>query len=213
MLESLNTMAELPMFAQKEDGLKGSSLAYNTSCEPLKMPEYGRLILQMVQFALTIETKDERTAYAKKIVRVMTGLNPQMKHVPDYQQKLWDHLAYLSDYKLDIDWPVEIRRFGEERHPNRLSYPGNKIRLRHYGHLVELLMARLGEAKDKAEQEKLILLAAERMRKNLVDWKGDTADNDRIAHDIVYYANGQIDIQDVLNCLSQVTGAKRLRRK
>ena len=179
-------MAELPMFAQKEDGLKGSSLAYNTSCEPLKMPEYGRLILQMVQFALTIETKDERTAYAKKIVRVMTGLNPQMKHVPDYQQKLWDHLAYLSDYKLDIDWPVEIRRFGEEKHPNRLSYPGNKIRLRHYGHLVELLMARLGEAKDKAEQEKLILLAAERMRKNLVDWKGDTADNDRIAHDIVY---------------------------
>lgn len=188
------------------------NLVYNTQCEPLKMPEYGRLVLQMVQFAMTIENRDERTAYAHKIVRVMAGMNPQMKHIPDYQLKLWDHLAYLSDYKLDIDYPVEIRPYGEESQPERLSYPGNKIKLRHYGHLVELLIQRLLENLDTPERETLIIQIAERMRRNLLEWKGDSADDERIARDIAYYTQGKVEIEEVLDILSQLSRPKRGRR-
>ena len=178
-------------------------LAYNTTSEPLKLPEYGRLVLQMVEFALTIENRDERTAYAKKIIRVMGGLNPQMKHVPDYQYKLWDHLAYLSDYKLDIDYPVEIRRYGEKSHPNRLSYPGNRIKLRHYGHLVELLLGELMEKLDSPARPVLIAQCAARMRRNLVEWKGDTADDEKIARDIAHYTQGKVNVPEVLEIIAR----------
>lgn len=187
-------------------------LAYNTSCAPLKMPEYGRLVLQMLDFALTIEDRGERTAYAKKIVRVMGGLNPQMKHVPDYQYKLWDHLAYLSDYQLDIDYPVEIRRYGESTHPQRLSYPGSRIKLRHYGHLVEMLLEQLEMKANAPERDTLILQAADRMRRNLVDWKGDAADEDRIARDIAHYTHGAVSVEVVADVLTRSSRGKRARR-
>ena len=214
MTETLDINENAGAMQQNEDNFSANKeyLAYNTSCAPLKMPEYGRLVLQMVEFALTLENKDERTAYAKKIVRVMGGLNSQMKHVPDYQYKLWDHLAYLSDYKLDIDYPVEIRHYGENTHPNRLTYPGNKIKLRHYGHLVELLIERLVEKADTPERNALIVQVAERLRKNLVDWKGDTAEDERIARDIAHYTNQVISVDEVMECLAALPRAKRGRR-
>ena len=188
------------------------SLTYNTSCEPLKMPEYGRLVLQMVEYALTIEDRNARLAYAKKIVRVMAGLNPQMKHVPDYQHKLWDHLAYLANYELDVDYPFEIHRFREDEQPHRLTYPGTKIKLRHYGHLVENLLEQLELKAHTPERNQLIVLVAERMRRNLMDWKGDAPDDERIARDIMHYTNNVISVNDVLDCLSQVSRGKRGRR-
>ena len=187
-------------------------LAYNTSCEPLKMPEYGRLVVQMVEFALTIQDKNARTAYAHKIIRVMAGLNPQMKHVPDYQFKLWDHLAYLSDYQLDVDYPFEIRRFRENEQPNRLSYPGNKIKLRHYGHLVENLLDKIEQKAGTPECKNLIVLVAERMRRNLMEWKGDAPDDERIARDIMHYTHNAVSVEEVMQCLSQVSRTKRGRR-
>ena len=188
------------------------NLVYNTSCETLKMPEYGRLVVQMVEFAMTIPDRDARTAYAHKIIRVMGGMNPQMKHIPDYQLKLWDHLAYLSDYKLDIDYPVEIRPYGEDTHPNRLSYPGNKIKLRHYGHLVEQLLERLVEKLDTPERESLIVQIVARMRRNLIDWKGDTVDDERIARDIAYYTQGKVEMDEVMEILSRQSHPRRGRR-
>ena len=200
------------MSEEEKQSAVQENLEYNTSCEPLKMPEYGRLVLQMVEFAMTIPEREARTAYAHKIIRVMGGMNPQMKHIPDYQLKLWDHLAYLSDYKLDIDYPVEIRPYGEESHPNRLSYPGNKIKLRHYGHLVEQLLDRLSEDLAPAERETLILQIAARMRRNLVDWKGDSADDERIARDIAYYTHSKVEKEEVMDLLAQQPRPRRGRK-
>ena len=210
--KDMNDNTRTAMSEDEKQSAVQEHLVYNTACESLKMPEYGRLVLQMVEFALTIENREDRTAYAHKIVRVMGGMNPQMKHIPDYQMKLWDHLAYLSDYKLDIDYPVEIRRYAEESHPNRLSYPGNKIKLRHYGHLVELLLERLMENLDTPERENLIIQLAGRMRRNLVEWKGDTAEDDRIARDIAYYTQSKVEVDEVLDILSQLPRQKRGRR-
>ena len=37
---------------------------YNTTREKLKLPEYGRLVQNMVEYALKIEDRNERQAYA-----------------------------------------------------------------------------------------------------------------------------------------------------
>ena len=118
----------------------------------------------------------------------------------------------MANYELDVDYPFEIHRFREDEQPHRLTYPGTKIKLRHYGHLVENLLEQLELKAHTPERNQLIVLVAERMRRNLMDWKGDAPDDERIARDIMHYTNNVISVNDVLDCLSQVSRGKRGRR-
>lgn len=101
-------MAELKEQHTSSMQQSANELDYNTTRTHLKLPEYGRLVQHMVDYAVTIENKDERQKYAEAIANVMIGLNPKMKDVTDFQNKIWDHLAYMADYKLDIDYPSKF---------------------------------------------------------------------------------------------------------
>lgn len=166
---------------------------YNATRAKLKLPEYGRFIQDMVEYALTIEDKEERQHYAEAIADVMIGLNPKMKDVADFQHKIWDHIAYLANYKLDIDYPFEIHRNdGERVAPKKLSYPKGNIRYRHYGNLIEKAMTDLENMEEGDERDNLVRLVANRMKRNLADWKGDGIDDEKVAHDIATYTNGKV---------------------
>ena len=62
----------------------------------------------MVDYALTIQDKAERQKCADSIIAIMGNMYPALRDVPDFRNKLWDHLAFMSDYKLEIDYPCEI---------------------------------------------------------------------------------------------------------
>lgn len=81
---------------------------YNSDRSQLALPEYGRNIQQMVNHCLTIEDRKERTRCAYSIVQVMGNIVPQLRDEADSKHILWDHLAIMSDFKLDIDYPYEI---------------------------------------------------------------------------------------------------------
>lgn len=176
---------------------------YNTTRKKLVMPEYRRLIQEMVDYTQTIEDRKQRQLHAEKIISVMKSLNPQMRNIPDYVQKLWNHLAAMSGYQLDIDYPVEIVRQEEAGTPRHLSYPGNKIKFRHYGHLIESLMEKLENMPDGPERDELILLAANRMKKNLAEWKGDGIENEKVARDLANYTHGQVAIEATTHIMEQ----------
>lgn len=176
---------------------------YNTTRKKLVMPEYGRLIQEMVDYTQTIEDRKQRQLHAEKIISVMKSLNPQMRNIPDYVQKLWNHLAAMSGYQLDIDYPVEIVRQEEAGTPRHLSYPGNKIKFRHYGHLIESLMEKLENMPDGPERDERILLAANRMKKNLAEWKGDGIENEKVARDLANYTHGQVAIEATTHIMEQ----------
>lgn len=167
-------------------------MKYNTTREKLLLPEYGRMVQEMVQKALTLENRSQRQDYAQQIINVMAGLNPQMRHIPDYKHKLWDHLAYMSGYRLDIDYPVSINQITREEKPARLAYPGGKMRHKHYGRLLENFLHRIEETDNKALQDKMVHKAAARMRRNLADWKGEGYDNQTIENDIAEYTQGAV---------------------
>lgn len=172
--------------------VKGQSVEYNSTREALKMPEYGRLVQDMVEYALTIADKAERQQYAETIIAVMTGLNPKMKDVSDYRHKLWDHLAYISGYQLDIDYPFEIEKKDVLKRPQKLSYPKGNIRFRHYGRLIEKALNDLQNVEDDAERDALVQLIGNRMKRNLADWKGDGVEDSKVARDIAYYTEGKV---------------------
>lgn len=165
---------------------------YNTTREHLKLPEYGRMVQEMVAHALTIENREERQAYAQLIIHVMKNLNPQMKNVPDYEHKLWDHLALMANYELDIDYPFEVERVDKAAAPSHVGYPGNPIRYRHYGHLVEDGLKQIAQLPEGEEREALLRLIANRMKRNLAEWKGDGIKDEKVEHDIAQYTNGQL---------------------
>ena len=80
-------------------------LDYNTQREKLVMPEYGREVQSMIDYAVTLEDKEERKQCATAIVAIMERMFPQSAGTADFRQKLWDHLAIMSGFKLDIDYP------------------------------------------------------------------------------------------------------------
>ena len=75
-------------------------MIYNTQRKKLPMPEYGRGIQEMVDYALTLENREERQRCARTIVSIMGNMFPHLRDVPDFKHKLWDHLAIMADYKL-----------------------------------------------------------------------------------------------------------------
>lgn len=179
------------------------TIAYNTTEERLRLPQYGRLVQDMVDHALTLADKPARQAYAERIVKVMAQLNPQMRSTPNFRQTLWNHLAFMAGYKLDIDYPYEIE-VAEERRPHKLSYPGNKIRFRHYGHLLEATLAKIKETPaDAAGRDDLVRMAAVRMKRYLADWKGDGVENEKVGRDMAYYTDGAVSVNEVITILEQ----------
>lgn len=172
---------------------KGQPVEYNSTLETLKLPEYGRLVQDMVEYALTLEDRSQRQHYAEAIVEVMAGLNPKMKDVPGFMHKLWDHLAYIADYKLDIDYPYDIneRKLGTKA-PQKLSYPKGPIRFRHYGRLIEKAIAQLNDIPEGVQRDEMVRLIANRMKRNLADWKGDGVQDAKVARDIAFYTEGNV---------------------
>ncbi len=83
-------------------------LEYNTQRNHLRIPEYGRSIQKMVDAAILIEDREKRNKVAVTIVNAMSMLNPSVREITDYKQKLWDHLFIISDFKLDVDSPYPI---------------------------------------------------------------------------------------------------------
>ena len=93
-----------------EDTIK---LYYNTEREKLRMPEYGRNVLEMVDYLKTIEDREKRTEQAKAVVKVMELLNPHVHTQENYEQKLWDHLYLIAGPGLDIDSPYPAPSFDD----------------------------------------------------------------------------------------------------
>lgn len=169
-------------------------MEYNTRQKKLPLPEYGRSVQKMVDHALTIEDRKERQSCAETIIRIMASMFPNM---PDQNRKLWDHLAIMSDFKLDIDYPCEVIK-EEEFHvaPQPLPYRNSEIRNRHYGRIVEEMIEHALTLEDGEEREQFIELILVQMKKNYIAWNKDGVEDRKILEDLRIYTKGAIEISD-----------------
>ena len=168
---------------------------YNTQREKLIMPEYGRGIQQMVEHCKTIENKEERLLCAKTIVDTMANMAEQTADKEDFQKKLWNHLAAMAQYELDIDYPVEIKRIDDEStRPEQMLYPQKRIQKRNYGAIVEQFTEHLGTMEDNTLRDELTILVANHMKRDLSNWSVDSMSDEKIADDMASYTNGKIQI-------------------
>lgn len=170
---------------------------YNTQRDKLPMPEYGRSIQKMVDYAITVEDKAERQKCADSIIAIMGNMYPTLRDVPDFRNKLWDHLAFMSDYKLDIDYPCEITLLKKGRQePEKIEYSNSDIRYVHYGRIVPELIDKVAQMEDGTMRNQLVRLVAVQMKKNLMTWNKEMVDDERIAADIYNLSRGRIQLRE-----------------
>ncbi len=170
-------------------------LDYNTQREKLILPEYGREIQKMIDHAVSLPTKDERQRCAETIVGIMDRMFPQNRESVDYKQKLWDHLAIMSNFKLDIDYPFGVDdALVIAKKPEPLEYPMSGIPVRHYGKMIFDLFEKLKTMPEGTEREELVRVTANQMKRNLGQWGHGANDYERIADDLARFTDGVIQI-------------------
>lgn len=167
-------------------------LTYNTHRKPLVLPEYGRNLQNMVDYCLTIEDRDERNRCAYTIVKSMEQLFPELKQ-PENAHKVWDHLAIMSDFKLDIDFPHEVVKPDElNSQPAKVPYDQSPMRYRHYGKILEDMIAQAAGMEDGPAKDEVVLLIANHMKKQLMVVSPDGVDDRRVFTDLAVYSQGAI---------------------
>lgn len=168
-------------------------LEYNSQLRKLVLPEYGRNVQQMVDHCVSIPDREERTRCAYTIINIMGNLFPHLRDIDDFKHKLWDHLAIMSDFKLDIDYPCEIvRRENLVTKPDRIPYASARIRYRHYGKITEEMLQKARLMPPGAEQDALISMLANYMKKSYLTWNKDNVEDDKIWQDVCEYTHGDI---------------------
>ena len=163
-------------------------MEYNTQKKKLLLPEYGRNIQKMVDYLLTIEDREERTRAAKTVIDVMGNLYPHLRDVPDFRHKLWDHLAIMSEFKLDIDTPYPLPSLSKlQEKPASITAEYTRVAadvVSMDGKLVEKLIDKIKELEDPEQKRALIVLTANHMKKSFLTWNKDSVEDEQIYNDI-----------------------------
>lgn len=211
-------MKETPQFpASKSCATSNVMLTYNTHLKQLVLPEYGRNIHRMVEYCVGIEDRNERNVCAQSIIKVMGNLFPELR-APENEHKLWDHLMIMSEFRLDIDFPCEVIKADDlESRPEKVPYVQGPVRFRHYGKLIQQMVAKVMEMPEGPERSELELLLANHMKKQMLAVNPDGVEDGRVFADLRTLSDRGICLDDSVRLhefkeIPQPTGKKRKKK-
>ncbi|MGX5689106.1 DUF4290 domain-containing protein [Arcticibacter tournemirensis] len=173
---------------------------YNTTRRKLILAEYGRNVQNMVAYICDLPTKEERNRHAQVVIDLMGFLNPHLRDVADFKHKLWDHLHIISDFKIDVDSPYP-KPSPDAIHikPEPLGYPQKRIRYKHYGKTVEILMQKAKAIDDPERKQLMVQSIANFMKMAYVTWNKDSVADETIINDLKELSNGELVLEDNVN--------------
>jgi len=158
------------------------------------LPEYGRNIQKMVNHLKTIEDRDERNKAAHTVIGVMGNLNPHLRDVADFKHKLWDHLAIISDFELDIDSPYETpEKESLQSKPKQVDYNQHRIKYKHYGRSIVLMIEKAVELEEGEEKTDLVRMIAYHMKKSYLTWNREAVSDEEILMDLKTLSGGKLE--------------------
>ena len=172
-------------------------MEYNTSRKAMIIPEYGRNIQKMIEYTLALETREERTAAAKTIIVAMTVLNPQLRDLTDYKQKLWDHLYIMSDFKLDCDSPYPMPE-PDAIHatPKRIPYPQKAIKYKNYGSILEQVIKEARTMEEGPDKQAISGMVANFMKHLFLTYNKDSVNDEVIFEHMKEMSGGLLEVKE-----------------
>jgi hypothetical protein len=187
---------------------------YNTQRKRMALPEYGRNVQKMVDHIKTIENRAERNRAARTIIQIMGNLNPHLRDEGDFRHKLWDHLALIANFDLDIDSPYQIpepTKFNEK--PKQIPYRQGDIRFLHYGRIIEIMIDAACEMKEGEEKEYFTSLILNQMKKSYITWNRSQVADEVIISDMKMLSGGKLKITDGVKILEVKELMPQVKRK
>lgn len=172
-----------------------STMEYNSGRPKMIIPEYGRHIQKMVDYATSLEDREERNRCAQAIITVMGQLNPHLRDVSDFKHKLWDHLFIMSNFNLDVDSPYdkpspEVLR----EKPEILKYPDTRYKYRHYGKIVQSMIQKAVEHEEGKDKEDFIKVLLNLMKRTYLMWNNNSVSDDQIIADLKDMSNNKLTV-------------------
>jgi hypothetical protein len=172
-------------------------MEYNTTRNYLSMKEYGRHIQRMVEYLLTIENKEERQEQAQVVIELMGVLNPHLKNVEDFRHKLWDHLFFISDFKLDVDSPYPIpEKATYKAKPDPIDYPKQYPRYSHLGKNLEMVIEKALKEEDPEKKAGFAHAIAYYMKLAYSNWHKELVHDDAIRSELDAITGGELEFSN-----------------
>ena len=173
-------------------------MEYNTDRTLLYMPEYGRIIQQLVERCKEITNKEKRNEMAVAIVDFMGQRNPHLRDEENYKHKLWDHLFLLADYDLDVESPYPIpSREDAKNFPNKMEYPKLQGEFKFYGKSILQLIEKAIILEEGEEKEALIEVIANNMKKSYNIYNKEHVTDDVIFRHLKELSENRLDLTGI----------------
>jgi hypothetical protein len=172
-------------------------MEYKIERNKLVMPEYGRHVLKMVEFLMTIEDRELRSKQALAVIDVMGNINSTLRDTEEFKHKLWDHLFIISDFKLDVDSPYpkpDPKNINPR--PERPKYPLRDLQFKHYGRNVSNMISAVSQVPvDNPERQEAVNRIARYMKSKSQEFNNENASNETIMADIQTMSNFGIGVE------------------
>ena len=170
-------------------------MEYNTGRGLLQMKEYGRHVQKMVDYLLTIEDPRTRQRNAEAVIELMSFLNPQLKIMEDYRHKLWDHLYFMSDFKLEVEnspYPKPDRETYKSK-PKPLEYPKRHPKYNHLGKNLELVINKALQEENPEKKSGFAHVIAHYMKLAYSTWHKELVHDDTIRQELNTITKGELE--------------------
>lgn len=168
---------------------------YNTINQAIRIPEYGRHVQNLVDYAVEIEDKKERQEVAERIIEIIIAISNESKNNNDYVHKAWKHLFYIANNKLEVDLPQGIKLgntqdlFAHEK----IDYPQMDIDFKHYGQNVQKMLEKAISMENNDHKIEYINMVGSYMKMAYKTWHKEQFINDEIIkNDIIAITKGQL---------------------
>jgi len=170
---------------------------YNTSRNMLILPEYGRNIQKMVEYASSIEDKEERNKAIQEIVNIMGSANPHLRDIDDFKHKLWDQIAQMSNFEMDIDSPYPIpKKETFTSRPKLVPYVKGRLKYKYLGRTILKLIDVAIEETDEEKKSELVRIISNHMKKSYIMWNKDTVEDSVIFEKLDELSQSKLKVED-----------------
>lgn len=161
------------------------------------MREYGRHIQKMVEYLLSIPDREKRQQQTRAVIELMGTLNPHLKNVEDFRHMLWDHLFFISDFKLDVDSPYPIpQKETYKAKPDPLTYPKRHPRYSHLGKNLELIIDKALAENNPEKKAGFANAIAYYMKLSYSNWHKELVHDDAIRSELTAMTKGELDFDN-----------------
>lgn len=189
-------------------------LEYNSERENLVIPEYGRNIQKLIDYAKTIENDAKRQVFVEEVVDLMQQMNPQSGNLDEYREKLWRHVFRIANFELEGVTPPngKVPKPEEAKlRPDPVGYPEATAKFRHYGSNVQHLIKKAIEMEEGPKRDGFVRVIGSYMKLAYRTWNKEHFVSDEvIKNDLESLSNGKLSLDEDTS-IDQLTQSNRSR--